>query len=97
MLGSLGLPEIIFILLLALLVFGPKRLPEIGRKLGRALGEFRRATGDLKRTFDQELTMSEVQRPARQTPPEENGGNEAVDSETSASTKDTVPRPSAAE
>lgn len=66
MFGSLGFPEILFILVLALLVFGPRRLPEIGRTIGRALGEFRRATGDLKRTFDQEtrsfgLDASEVE------------------------------------
>ena len=60
MIGSLGLPEILFILLLALLVFGPKRLPEVGRKVGRALGEFRRATGDLKRTIDRELTVADM-------------------------------------
>jgi TatA/E family protein of Tat protein translocase len=63
MIGSLGFPEIVFILLLALLVFGPKRLPEVGRKVGRALGEFRRATGDLKRTIDRELTMAEMEPP----------------------------------
>ncbi len=55
MFGSLGFPEILFILVLALLVFGPKKLPEVGRTIGRALGEFRRATGDLKRSFDQEI------------------------------------------
>ena len=60
MLGSLGFPEILFILVLALLVFGPRRLPEVGRKLGRALGEFRRATGDLKRTIDREMTMADL-------------------------------------
>jgi sec-independent protein translocase protein TatA len=60
MLGSLGFPEILFILLLALLVFGPKRLPEVGRKVGRALGEFRRATGDLKRSIDREMTMADM-------------------------------------
>ncbi|MGB5880600.1 MAG: twin-arginine translocase TatA/TatE family subunit, partial [Thermoanaerobaculia bacterium] len=59
MIGSLGLPEIIFILVLALLIFGPRRLPEIGKTLGRALGEFRRATTDLKRTFDSELSSEE--------------------------------------
>lgn len=65
MLGSLGFPEILFILVLALLVFGPRRLPEVGRKVGRALGEFRRATGDLKRTIDREMTIadSDVSRP----------------------------------
>jgi sec-independent protein translocase protein TatA len=65
MFGSLGLPEILFILVVALLIFGPRRLPEIGRTIGRALGEFRRATTDLKRTIDTEVTLEEV----RQSPP----------------------------
>ena len=59
MFGTLGLPEILFILVLALLVFGPRRLPEMGRTIGKALGEFRRATGDLKRTFDRETSAFE--------------------------------------
>lgn len=59
MFGSLGMTEILFILALALLIFGPKRLPEVGRTLGRALGEFRRASHDLKRSIDAELTVDE--------------------------------------
>jgi TatA/E family protein of Tat protein translocase len=68
MLGSLGFPEILFILVLALLVFGPRRLPEVGRKVGRALGEFRRATGDLKRSIDREMTMADMA--VKGSPPE---------------------------
>ncbi len=70
MIGSLGLPELMFIMLLALLVFGPRKLPEIGRTLGRALGEFRRATTDLKRTLDVEMSTDEtvVKTPAKPTP-----------------------------
>ena len=60
MFGSLGIPEILFILVVALLIFGPRRLPEIGRTIGRALGEFRRATTDLKRSIDTELTLEET-------------------------------------
>lgn len=67
MFGSLGFPEILFILVLALLVFGPRRLPEVGRTIGKALGEFRRATGDLKRSFDQETSSFEQQ--VRSAPP----------------------------
>ena len=63
MIGSLGVPELLFILVLALLVFGPRKLPEIGRTLGRALGEFRRATSDLKRTLDVELSTEELSKP----------------------------------
>jgi TatA/E family protein of Tat protein translocase len=60
MFGSLGIPEILFIMVVALLIFGPRRLPEIGRTLGKALGEFRRATSDLKRSIDTELTLEET-------------------------------------
>jgi len=63
MIGSLGVPELLFILVLALLVFGPRKLPEIGRTLGRAMGEFRRATSDLKRTLDVELSTEEASKP----------------------------------
>jgi TatA/E family protein of Tat protein translocase len=62
--GSLGLPEIIFIMVLALLIFGPKRLPEIGRTLGKGMAEFRKATNDLKNTITTELTIEDEQ-PAR--------------------------------
>jgi TatA/E family protein of Tat protein translocase len=70
MIGSLGLPELLFIMVLALLVFGPRKLPEIGRTLGRALGEFRRATSDLKRTLDVEMSAEErtVKQPPRPVP-----------------------------
>jgi len=53
--GNLGMPEMIFILVLALLLFGPKKLPEIGKQVGKALGEFKRATNDLKRTIEDEV------------------------------------------
>lgn len=56
---GLGVPELIFIMLLALLIFGPKRLPEIGRTLGRGMSEFRKASTDLKRTINVELALDE--------------------------------------
>ena len=67
MLG-LGMPELIFILVLALLIFGPKRLPEVGRTLGRGLSEFRRASNELKRSIETELTEEE-QRALKIPPP----------------------------
>jgi TatA/E family protein of Tat protein translocase len=57
--GSLGLPEIAFIFILALLIFGPKKLPEIGRTLGKGMAEFRKATNELKRTINTELALEE--------------------------------------
>jgi sec-independent protein translocase protein TatA len=60
MFGPLGVPELIFILILALLIFGPKRLPEIGRTLGRGMAEFRKASTELKRTINTELALDEL-------------------------------------
>jgi sec-independent protein translocase protein TatA len=53
--GPIGLQEMVFIFLLALVLFGPKKLPELGRTLGKAISEFRRAQSELKATFDREL------------------------------------------
>jgi|UPI0004B79C4E twin arginine-targeting protein translocase TatB len=57
---GLGVPELILIFIVALIVFGPKRLPEIGRTLGKALGEFKKATDDLKNTVEREVRMDEL-------------------------------------
>jgi sec-independent protein translocase protein TatA len=54
--GSLGLTEMVAIFVVALLLFGPKKLPELGRTLGKALTEFRRAKNELKATFDSHLS-----------------------------------------
>jgi TatA/E family protein of Tat protein translocase len=54
--GSLGFTEILFILVLALLLFGPRRLPELGRLLGRGLAEFRRASTDLRASIEEEVS-----------------------------------------
>jgi TatA/E family protein of Tat protein translocase len=60
MFGSLGLPELMLIFVVALIVFGPKKLPEIGRTLGKALGEFKKATDDLKNTIEREVRVDEL-------------------------------------
>ena len=59
MFGPLGVPELLFILVLALLVFGPRRLPEVGRTIGKAVGEFRRATTELKRSINTEIALED--------------------------------------
>ncbi len=53
--GTLGVPEMMVIFLLALVLFGPKKLPELGRTLGKALTEFRRASSDLRSSFEREM------------------------------------------
>ena len=59
--GPLGIPEMIFIFILALLIFGPRKLPELGRTLGNAMTEFRRASNDLRHAFDDEVREMERQ------------------------------------
>lgn len=53
---NLGMPELIFIFLLALLIFGPKKLPELGRTLGKGLAEFKRASNELKSSLEEEIS-----------------------------------------
>jgi sec-independent protein translocase protein TatA len=57
---GLGVPELVLIFIVALILFGPKRLPEIGRTLGKALGEFKKATDDLKNTVEREVRLDEL-------------------------------------
>jgi TatA/E family protein of Tat protein translocase len=60
MFGSLGFPELLMIFVVALIVFGPRRLPEIGKTLGKALGEFKKATDELKKTIEKEVAVEEL-------------------------------------
>jgi len=53
--GPIGIQEMIFLFVLALLIFGPKKLPELGRSFGKGLAEFRRASNELKGTFQREM------------------------------------------
>jgi sec-independent protein translocase protein TatB len=58
---NLGFPEMIFIFVLALIIFGPKKMPEIGRQIGRALAEFRRASNEFKAQIETEIRQMEVE------------------------------------
>ncbi|HEY0157366.1 MAG TPA: twin-arginine translocase TatA/TatE family subunit [Thermoanaerobaculia bacterium] len=60
MFGPLGVQELLLIFALVLIVFGPRKLPEIGRTLGKAMGEFRKATDDLKSTIEREVRLEEL-------------------------------------
>jgi len=53
--GPLGVPELIIIFIVALVVFGPRKLPELGRSLGKSLSEFKRASNELRNTLDEEI------------------------------------------
>ena len=56
---NLGMPEMIFIFLMALILFGPKKMPEIGRQIGRALAEFKKASNDFKMQIEDEIRQLE--------------------------------------
>jgi sec-independent protein translocase protein TatA len=69
MFGPLGGPELVLILVLALIVFGPRRLPEIGKSMGKLLAEFRKASHDFQRTIEDEVEAEKYKAAAPETPP----------------------------
>jgi len=59
MFGNIGFPELLIILAIALLIFGPKKLPEVGRSIGRALREFRKTSDEIKEKIEEEIQTEE--------------------------------------
>ena len=71
MLGSIGMPELIIIFVIALIIFGPRKLPELGRSLGKSLAEFKKASNELRNTLEEEIRIEEqkeASKPAATTP-----------------------------
>jgi len=59
MFGSIGMPELIVIFVIALIVFGPKKLPDLGKSLGKSIAEFKRASNELRNTLEEEVRLEE--------------------------------------
>ena len=59
MFGNIGFPELLVLLVIALLVFGPKKLPEVGRSIGKALREFRKTSDEIKEKIEEEIHAEE--------------------------------------
>jgi sec-independent protein translocase protein TatA len=59
MFGSIGMPELIIIFVIALIIFGPRKLPELGRSLGKSLAEFKKASQELRSTLEEEIRLEE--------------------------------------
>src|SRR3954463_3517332 len=77
MFGSIGMPELIIIFVIALIIFGPRKLPELGRSLGKSINEFKRASNELRSTIEEEIRLDDTKErtttaaaaPAATTPP----------------------------
>ena len=73
MFGSIGMPELVIILVIALIIFGPRKLPELGKSLGKSINEFKKASTELQNTLEQEIKLEEQKdekaKTAAATPP----------------------------
>ena len=78
MFGSIGMPELIIIFVIALIIFGPRKLPELGRSLGKSLAEFKRASNELKNTLEEEIRLDEQRTSDEQRARDEHASMEAA-------------------
>jgi sec-independent protein translocase protein TatA len=88
MFGSIGMPELIIIFVIALIIFGPRKLPELGRSLGKSLAEFKRASNELKSTLEEEIRLEE-----QRTSLEESKAKAAAQAAAAAATTAAAPSP----
>jgi sec-independent protein translocase protein TatA len=65
MFGSIGMPELIVIFVIALIIFGPRKLPELGRTLGKSIQEFKKASNELRSTIEEEIRLEEQRETAK--------------------------------
>lgn len=76
--GPLGMQELIVIFILALIIFGPRKLPEMGKSIGRGLSEFKRASNELKQTWEEEVQLEKEKESLSEILKENNPGSEGT-------------------
>jgi TatA/E family protein of Tat protein translocase len=77
---GLGMPEVLLILVIALIVFGPRKLPELGKSMGQAMAQFRRASDDFKRTWEQEVELDNIRKTSASGSAESDHGHNSTES-----------------
>lgn len=95
MLGPIGMQELIIIFVIALIVFGPRKLPELGKSLGRSIAEFKRASNELRSTLEEEIRVEETRKEILE--PIETIRKEAKEAVESAAHDDITPSGNAAQ
>lgn len=89
--GPIGMPEMLVILVIALVVFGPRKLPELGRSLGRSLNEFKKASNELKSTWEDEIRLEEQREQKAKMEAEQKSAVAAAAATSDSSAPDTAP------
>ena len=91
MFGSIGMPELVIILVIALIIFGPRKLPELGKSLGKSINEFKKASTELQNTLEKEIQIEEQKETAAKAREEEKTADAAFDADKNNDDQNTAP------